>query len=363
MSIFNATFNRATQLTQTVLDQVTGAELPKLYYKPDGQMAEVLEQLPQLHDKYRPTPWLSNTHAHLLYFDIIKKKTIKLEYDRLDQLSMQDGGITAISWYGYDLPKDTPTVVIMHTITGTPASMRELVKDLHEYTGWRIALCLRRGHAGLPMPVPQMSIFGSTSDLKEQLVFIQEQFPQSELYAVGSSAGTGLLVRYLGEQGEDTPFKAAFAMCPGYDTELGFENVHPFYTKIMTKKLFQSFIEPYEQTWRQIGSVQKVLQTKTLQEFQNEYYEMAGYADYQSYSQAINPIYVFENVKIPLMILNAEDDPVCSIKNLEPFKQTIQSMENVAVVTTKKGSHCGFYEGVQTKSWASRLMADFLKQF
>lgn len=363
MSILNSALYKVTQLTQTVLDQVTGAELPKLYFKSQGQMAEILKQLPQLHDKYRPTPWLTNTHAHLLYFDLIKKKTVKLEYDRLDQLTMQDGGITAISWYGYDLPQNTPTIVIMHTITGTPASMRELVKDLHDYTGWRIALCLRRGHAGLPMPVPQMSIFGSTSDLREQIDFIQKQFPHSELYAVGSSAGTGLLVRYLGEQGCDTPIKAAFAMCPGYDTELGFENVHPFYTKVMTKKLFKAFIAPYAQTWNQVASVPRVLQTKTLQEFQKEYFEMAGYSDYQSYSQAINPIYVFENVKIPLMILNAEDDPVCSIKNLEPYKETIQNMENIVVVTTKKGSHCGFYEGLHTKSWASKLMSEFLKQF
>ena len=355
--------NNVRQLTQNVLDQLTGAEQPKMYFNPEGELTEVLQKLPQLQQKYRPTPWLSNAHAHLLYFDLIQKKTIQLQYDRMDQLTMHDGGVTAISWYGYDLPKDTPTIVIMHTITGSPTSMRELVKDLNEYTGWRIALCLRRGHANLPMPVPKMSIFGSTEDLKEQLEYIQKKFPQSDLYAVGSSAGTGLLVRYLGEQGADTPFKAAFAMCPGYDTDIGFENVHPFYSKVMTKKLFKAFIQPYTQTWQQVKSVKNVLKTKTLQEFQYKYYELAGYANYQSYNQAVNPIYVFENVTIPLMVLNAEDDPVCSIKNFEPFKSVVQQMPNVVVVTTKKGSHCGFYEGLQSKSWASRLIADFLKQY
>lgn len=355
--------NNVRQLTQSLLDQVTGAEQPKMYFNPQGELTEVLQKLPQLQQKYRPTPWLSNAHAHLLYFDLIKKKTIQLQYDRMDQLTMQDGGVTAITWYGFDLPKDTPTIVIMHTITGSPTSMRELVKDLNEYTGWRIALCLRRGHAGLPMPIPKMSIFGSTEDLKEQLEFIQTQFPQSDLYAVGSSAGTGLLVRYLGEQGIDTPFKAAFAMCPGYDTDVGFQNVHPLYSKVMTKKLFKAFIQPYTQTWQNTGSIQNVLKTKTLQEFQHQYYEMAGYTDYKSYNQAVNPIYVFENLTIPLMVLNAEDDPVCSIKNLEPYKEIVKKMPNIVVVTTKKGSHCGFYEGLQSKSWASRLIADFLKQY
>lgn len=354
---------QVSKITQTVLDQVTGAEQPKIYYNQQGELVSVLANLPQLKQKYRPTPWLSNTHAHLLYFDVIKKRSIQLQYDRTDQLKMQDGGVTAITWFGYDLPENIPTIIVMHTITGTPESMRELVKDLHDHTGWRIALCLRRGHAGLPMPVPQMSIFGSTADLKEQLNFIQNKFPQSDLYAVGSSAGTGLLVRYLGEQGIDTPFKAAFAMCPGYDTELGFTNVHPFYTKVMTKKLFKAFIQPYKKTWKQVHSVKTVLKTKTLQDFQTKYFEMAGFSDYESYTKATNPIYVFENVKIPLMVLNAEDDPVCSIKNFEPYKPVVQKMPNIVVVTTKKGSHCGFYEGLRTKSWASRLIADFLKQY
>jgi predicted alpha/beta-fold hydrolase len=346
-----------------LFDVVLGAEQPKMYYDPKGKIKHVLDKLPQLKQKYRPTPWLSNTHMHLLYFDVIRKKTIKLEYDRIDQLTMRDGGVTAIAWYGYDLPPETPTIVIMHTITGTPESMRELVKDLHAYTGWRIALCLRRGHAGLPMPIPRISLFGSTSDLKEQLEYIQSLFAASDLYAVGSSAGTGLLVRYLGEQGVDTPFKAAFAMCPGYNTEIGFKNVHPFYSKMMTKKLFKYFIYPYQNTWTQIGSLERVLATKNLEAFEKEYFKMAGFEDYQSYCKAINPIYVLENIKIPLMVLNAEDDPVCSIKNLEPYKAVIQQMDNIVVITTKKGSHCGFYESIHVKSWASRLMADFFKNY
>ena len=358
----NAVFSLLNQLSQTAWDRVTGAEQPKLYVNPQGQIQETVGALTQLQEKYRPTPWLSNTHAHLLYFDVIQKRRIQLEYDHFDQLDMQDGGVTGIMWFGYDLPEVTPTVVVMHTITGSPESMREVVRDLNRYTGWRIALCLRRGHADLPMPVPKMNLFGSTDDLREQIAFIQSTFPSSTLYAVGSSAGTGLLVRYLGEEGSQTPFKAAFALCPGYNTELGFVNVHPFYSKVMTKKLFKKFIFPYQQTWQETASVSQVLMTKTLAEFESSYYEMAGYVDYDSYKQATNPIYVFENVTIPLLILNAEDDPVCHIKNFEPYKDMIRQMSNIAVVTTKKGSHCGFYEGVlNTESWATKLIADFLK--
>ena len=362
MNMSISALKKIKEIGSAWLDTLSGAEQPKMYYDPQGSSSAVLEKLPQLQQKYRPTPWLSNTHAHLLYFDVVKKRRIQLEYDRIDQLTMQDGGVTAVAWYGLDLPVETPTIVVLHTITGNLASMRELVRDLHQHTGWRIALCLRRGHADLPLPVPKMSLFGPTSDLQEQVAYIQQQFPDSCLYAVGSSAGTGLLVRYLGEQGLDTPFKAAFALCPGYNTELGFDNIHPFYSKVMTKKLFKTFIHPYVQTWQPVASLPKVLAVKTLAEFEKSYFEMAGFQDYASYTQAINPIHVFENVKIPLMVLNSEDDPVCHIKNFEPYKSLIQRMDNVIVVTTKKGSHCGFYEGfTQTRSWAAKLMADYLK--
>lgn len=352
--------NKITQLAQELLDHVIGAELPTLYFSPRGEARRMRDILPQLKQKYRPTPWLSNAHLHLMYFDLIKQKNIHLKYDAIEHLDMSDGGITGIAWYGLDLPQTTPTIVLMHTLTGTPESMCELVRDLHQYTGWRIALCLRRGHANLPMPVPKISIFGSTEDLRQQIAHIQIKFGQSTLYAVGSSAGTGLLVRYLGEEGEKSPFKAAFALCPGYDTELGFKNIHPFYSKLMTKKLFKSFIHPYMPTWKSTASLAEVLRTKSLLEFQYQCFELAGYVSFDAYNQATNPIFVFENIKIPLMILNAEDDPICCIRNFDPYKEAIQKMPNIMVVTTKKGSHCGFYEGLHAVSWSARLISDYL---
>jgi len=350
------------QFTDQWLDRAIGAEEPKLYFKQHGFFDELFNSLPQLKRKYKPTPWLANSHLHIFYFDVVKKKNHQIEYDVIEQLTMSDGGVTAIAWVGLDLPENTPTIVILHTLTGSPESMVEMVHDLHQYTGWRIALCVRRGHANLPMTVPKINLFGSPDDLKEQLAHIQQRFPESDLYAVGSSAGTGLLVRYLGDVGKNTPIKAAFALCPGYNTETGFKNVHPFYSKIMVKKLCQRFIEPYSKAWREEETIKVVTRAKNLAEFEKVYYRMAGFHDYESYSKATNPIYVLDNIHVPLLILNAEDDPVCHIKNFEPYKDALQQKSNIAVITTKKGSHCGFYEGTfNTKSWANQLIADFFK--
>lgn len=357
-------FNQVFDIADHLFEFAVGAEQPKIYAKEQGSFTHLLQSLPQLKRKYRPTPWLANTHLHIVYFDFFKQKKIQLKYDLIEQLEMEDGGITAIAWFGLDLAEDVPTIVLLHTLTGSPESMAEVVQDLNHYTGWRIALCIRRGHANLPMKVAKINLFGSTDDLKEQIAYIQTKFPQSDLYAVGSSAGTGLLVRYLGEVGSETPIRAAFALCPGYNTETGFANIHPIYSKIMLKNIFARFITPYTDVWQDLASLPQIMSAKNLAEFEKLYYEMAGFSDYQSYSQMTNPIYVFQQIRTPLLILNAEDDPVCHIKNFEPYKQVIAQMSNIAVITTRKGSHCGFYEGGrETKSWAHQLMADFFKSY
>ena len=191
------------QLSQSLhayVDTWLGAAAPRLDYHPHGIFRQLVPELKYLQQKYRPTPWLINAHAQVLYFDLFKRHRIRLQYDQIEQLTMQDGGITAIAWYGQKLSPTTPTIILMHTLTGSPESMRELVHDLHHYTGWRIALCLRRGHANLPLTVPKINLLGSTDDLREQIAYIQKHYPDSDLYAVGSSAGTGLLVRYLAKK-------------------------------------------------------------------------------------------------------------------------------------------------------------------
>ncbi len=49
-----STLQKIAKITQAVLDQVTGADLPTLYYHPHGEIRRVLDYLPQLKEKYRP---------------------------------------------------------------------------------------------------------------------------------------------------------------------------------------------------------------------------------------------------------------------------------------------------------------------
>jgi len=340
---------------------------PQVICHDNSRNRELVAALPVLHADFRPTPWLFNAHAQLIFYSLRKVSQQRRQrrsplYDHRETLTMRDGGLTALYWCGHDLPAETPTIVVLHTITGSPDSMAELVRDLRIGTGWRVVLCLRRGHADLPLVTPRMHLFGCTDDLREQLDVIRTRFPDSPLYAVGSSAGSGLLVRYLGEVGEAAPFRASVAYCPGYDTDKGLDGVHPRYSRMMAKKLLRQFITPNLPRLAHLRTLPRLQAAEDLASLHRALYELAGHDDYAAYDRASNPMRVFERIRVPLLVLNAEDDPVCRIGNVDPWLDTLRAMPNVILVTTAEGSHCAHYEGWAARSWSARLMTDYFRQ-
>ena len=60
---------------------------------------------------------------------------------------------------------------------------------------------------------------------------MRSRYPLAYISMVGISAGSGLLVTYLGKCGDDTPVQAAACLCPAYDITEAFK-VHLKYPKI-----------------------------------------------------------------------------------------------------------------------------------
>lgn len=353
-------FELQTTLPESASQKRKRPQKPRVYCQDNAYNHQIILNLHQLHQVFRPTPWLFNSHMQMMFLNARKNNKVQA-YDRIEHLTMSDGGQTALAWMDDELPATTPTIVVLHTLTGNPQSMQELVVDLHQTTGWRIVLCVRRGHADLPLTKPKFNIFGSVSDLHEQLSVIQARLPESTLYGVGSSAGSGLLVRYLGAMGAASLLQAAFAYSPGYNTDTGFDHIHPFYSRYMTKKLLRKFVEPHAKTIAHLPTAARLRSVQNLSEFNRHAFEFAGYSSYEKYAHDINPMRVFTNINVPMMILNAEDDPVCNIQNAAPYLDTIRTMPNLILVTTAHGSHCAHYEGWRAKSWAARLIGQYLK--
>ncbi|MGQ0621395.1 MAG: YheT family hydrolase [Panacagrimonas sp.] len=340
--------------------RLTAVQTPGLVFRSSDFNLRVVDRLADLRRPYRPTPWLYNTHLQLAWLLLQETIAPPLRYERTDVLRMRDGGTTSLDWLGLDSAPQAPTLVLLHTVTGSPQSMRLLARDLREATGWRLVLCTRRGHGGLPLTAPVINTMGCTDDLREQLQCIQAQCPDSPLYAVGASAGSGLLVRYLGEEGARSRIRAGVAYCPGYDIGVAWSRVRPFYSRAMATRLKRHFLESNARTFGHLTTFGSCMAATDIAEFHDRLYEMAGCVDRSDYLARSNPVVVFKNVSVPLLVLNADDDPVCVVDNTLDHLDTIRALSNTLLVRTTRGSHCAFYEGWSARSWAHRLLANYL---
>lgn len=337
------------------------ARKPTLSYKPNALTDSYVRQSRLLNRPYWVTPWLVNRHLQLLLLGLKKGFAPKLDYDRCDRLEAPDGGSLAIEWLGLDLPEDRPTLVLLHTISGSAHSMRGFVRHIHQALGWRVAVCIRRGHSGLPLTAPKFNTMGCSKDFRLQLQHIQTAVPESPLCAVGVSAGSGVLARYLGEVGGNTPIRAAVAYCPGYDLETAFQRSMPFYSRMMAKKLIRTFLEGEGKHFGHLPGYQEALRSKDLDALHKNLYGTAGFESYADYVLATNPMLGFENIQVPTLVINAKDDPVCHIDNAYEHMAKMQGVDQMLLVMTERGSHCAFFEGFRAKSWGNALIAEYLQ--
>jgi predicted alpha/beta-fold hydrolase len=333
---------------------------PRLDFDPSPFNTALLARVDQLHRPYAPTPWLCNAHLQLVWLLLREAVAPPLRYERTDLLHMRDGGTTALDWLGLASAASTPTLVVLPSITGDAQSTRLLVQDLRRATGWRVVVCTRRGHGGLALTAPVLNTMGCTQDLREQLARIRAEDPDSPLYAIGVSAGSALLVRYLGEEGARSLIRAGVAYCPGYDIRVAWQRVPPFYSRLMARRLKRHFLERHARALAHLGTYDTCLATRDLAQFHENAYELAGCTDPADYLARSNPALVFDHVAVPVMVINAADDPVCVVENAEDHVDTIRRVPDALMVRTVRGSHCAFLEGWSARSWANRLMAGYL---
>jgi len=210
--------------------------------------------------------------------------------------------------------------------------------------------------------------YGDTADFHEVVAHLAAEWPGAPLLAVGYSAGSNVLVKYLGEAGPDCPLAAAVSVSNAYDLVRGtklFARHHPLWDWYMAYSLrglaarhwdlLEQVISPLPR-----GLVRKASSVRDLDTLLAA--PLYGYPSVDAYYADSHCCDVLRHVAVPCLMLNAVDDPVIHPSLLEYPVEAAAANGALLVAITRRGGHLGWLEGpwYRPQSWYERVLFEYL---
>jgi len=340
-----------------------------------ARLAEMMKVAPGLRQpSYRPTPWVARASKANFALATLRSRMGVLrqavEPPLSGRFSPTADPDVVVEWskdpLAYALPPDAPIVAFCHTITGSAAQTRWLMKYASQ-RGWRPCTFVRRGHGG-PLHAPSFDLLGAVEDVKLQSAAAREAFPRSAFLAlVGVSAGSAQVISDLGRHGETTPVGAAAAICPAWHVPTAFGSLgttQPLAEKAMLRSAKATFLAKNEEILRGANpaAYDRCLEARSLPELMDAHAPFAmrdPSATAESYYAAHDPMADRHGVAVPTLLLNAADDFVCPVALARP-DVIVEEQPGALLLVTRSGSHVAFNEGWLARgSFHMRIAFDF----
>jgi predicted alpha/beta-fold hydrolase len=116
--------------------------------------------------------------------------------------------------------------------------------------------------------------------------------------------------------------------------------------------------------WPERFDLSRLDAVRTVREFDDWFTAPAhGFQDADDYYYRASSLRLIDRVRIPTLILSAEDDPFVPPRQFED--PAITANPSVTVQVTRYGGHCGFYAGATPGFdgyWAEQRIVDFMRQ-
>ncbi|MEZ5448007.1 MAG: alpha/beta fold hydrolase [Thiolinea sp.] len=151
--------------------------------------------------------WLPSRHLQTIWPSLLRPRHRFTPH--WECLELDDGDFLELAWH----PRPaSPLVLVIHGLEGSLQShyAGNLLEALHA-GGFSSVLLHLRGCGRTPNRLPQSYHSGKTADLREVLNQLQQR-GQLPAAVIGISLGGNLLLKYLGEEGADSPLQTAITI-------------------------------------------------------------------------------------------------------------------------------------------------------
>jgi predicted alpha/beta-fold hydrolase len=282
-----------------------------------------------------------------------------------ERFDTPDGDFVDVDWQPG--PPDAPVLLVLHGLEGSVRS--RYIGGLFELAaarGWRAAVLYFRSCSGQLNRLPRFYHSGDTADLDHVLRVLADREPGLRIGAVGISIGGNVLLKWLGEQGDDAPapIAGAAAISVPFDLAACARVMDRGLRKVLyTASFMRSFHRKTRAKARahpDFVDVRAALRARTFAAYDRVVTApLHGFADELDYYRRASSGPYLTGIRRPTLLLNALDDPFVPAPSL-PDPRTLPPAVRAEFVPS--GGHAGFVQGWpwRARSWAERRAIDFL---
>lgn len=220
-----------------------------------------------------------------------------------------------------DIPETSPIVLFLPGLTGD--SQSEYIKSFVNVARWQLgARCVvfnNRGRGGHSLKTPRTYCASNSEDLAAVIDHIKATYPRAPLMALGVSLGGIILGNYLVDHGDEARERLVSAMLVSvcFDTFKGSESLEQKGLNLMLNRhLAKCLVHTIKDNKDHFSNssldldLEEVFSSRTIKEFDDRFTcRLFGYADYKEYYTHARLAGKLDRIKVPVLALNAEDDP------------------------------------------------------
>lgn len=289
---------------------------------------------------YEPKLIFQNGHVSTIYLGLISRFGIP-HYSR-KKIDLPDGDFLLLDYVAQESEK---ALIICHGLEGDSRKnynnvcANYFIQKKYSVFAWNNRSC------GGEMNNSHKLYHHDGIDELEFIINYVESLGYKEIYVIGFSLGGAQILNLLGKRNVSEKLKASVAISSPYSLHSSATKIQEGLSQIYLNRFIRKIKSKILIKSKEFPEILNYEQTKGIRNFDDVIQHFVipahgGYHDLEDYYKKASPAYAVENIKTPVLIINALNDPILGEKD-HPAEMA-KNHKYVFLETPEFGGHCAF---------------------